>query len=97
MQIFSWSEDQAIVRMVAVEIDGPHIALQDVHIESALLALKSLETIKHAVPEPLMKRLTNAHPTALITPAGVLYRGQDTGKARYLFSPFSLIEIYISC
>jgi hypothetical protein len=84
MQIFSWAEDEAIVSMVAVEIDGPHIALQDPHTESALLALKSLETIKHAVPDPLMKRLKDDHPNAVITPAGVLYEGHDRGEARYL-------------
>ncbi len=46
--------------MVALEIDGPHITFQDLHIRGALLPLTSLNALKLAVPDSIELVLKDA-------------------------------------
>ncbi len=74
--------------MIALEIEGPHITLQDLQIGNALLALRSLNAIRPAMSDSVATMLKDAHPREVAsTPAGVL---QDSMTGKRLDLPISL-------
>jgi hypothetical protein len=62
LQVFSGAEDQAVVQMVALEIDGPHITLSDAPIQSALLILNTLHVIDTTAPDSLTTTVKDVRP-----------------------------------
>jgi hypothetical protein len=59
MQIFSCTRDQIVVRMVALEIDGPHITLSASNVHHAILVLTALHAADKAIPATLQNLVHN--------------------------------------